>query len=131
LTDATSRSQSTGLSAGAWLNVGSLQYTVPIGAWKLTFSVCLTITSNTATTIIGDVSLSTSASNGDASFAGKIAGYSNSIQISGSVYKEKLVNLASKTIYYLNAMYETGAVTGLYYSNGQENMILRAICDYL
>jgi hypothetical protein len=130
ITDTTERAQ-TNPGNGTWYNLGSMAITIPIGIWKVSYKVGLHGYTNGAG-MTAYSTLSTANNSVDLTcYEYSDAGTSTVFQIVTTVFTEKYLNLASKTIYYLNAKTATGSALGIYFRNNLVKMIIRAVCAYL
>lgn len=134
LTDTTQRTQ-TNPTANTWYNVGSLSLSVPIGVWDLSFGAIPGTTKNPSTVASAFVALSTannSASDGELkgnSYVQVIAS-GNAVYLA-TVSRSKIVALAAKTTYYLNAMTDIASCSALELRNERATASIRAVCAYL
>lgn len=132
-TDTTNRSQATP-TQNTWYNLGSVSLSVPIGAWKLEYSVAFFIGESTAADYVCQTTLSTANnSESDAEFTASgtfpIRGASAS---SGAFIRNgKDVVLATKTPYYLNTRTVESGVDSINNRNSSSPAIIRAVCAYL
>jgi hypothetical protein len=102
--DVTSESQSSPVS-GTWYNIGGLQLSVPIGAWKLSYSTVLVSIKNGINSYIqGTLSTTTTTESNDrwSSFGGSDGATATTNGSYTSVYVENGVSLSAADIYYLN-----------------------------
>lgn len=124
VTDTGNRTQATA-TQNVWYNLGTTnsQISVPIGVWRLRYKVFFYITNNE----VGKVTLSTANNTeSDTSMSGYIFGTMEQL---GS--PENIVNVASKTVYYLNALKAGAGAADLFYYNTYTPMLLEATCAYL
>ena len=122
-TDSTNRSQST-TTRFEWYNIGTAnsQLVVPIGAWRLRYKVILWGGGQD-----GRVTLSTANnSETDRSFTSYMF---DGMAPVGST--ESIVNPASKTTYYLNALRDGATLSTFEYYNTKAAMVIEATCAYL
>jgi len=93
-------------AAGVWYNVGSLNITFPIGLWRVWYSAFIAFLAADVT--LGSVLITLSTANdseSDPYFTVEIAyrqASSGVCNMYGSVSKEKILLLSSKTTYYIN-----------------------------
>lgn len=119
-----------GAGATVWYNIGGNSLTVPIGLWKLSYSLTAQIdtSASSSTSKFLNVAFGNTASSGlpewTASF-GLVSQYFRTF-----VQREGQVLLSNKTTYYLNTMSSDG-VRDLYNLNGSRALILEAVCAYL
>lgn len=132
-TDTTNRSQSTP-TQNTWYNLGSVSLPIPIGSWRLEYSVAFFIGESTASDYVCQTTLST-ANNSEsdteltASSTFPIRGASSS---SGAFFRNsKDVILSAKTTYYLNSRTVESGVDSINNRNSSAPAIIRAVCAYL
>jgi len=93
-------------ATGVWYNVGSLNITFPIGLWRVWYSAFIAFLAENVT--LGSVLITLSTANdseSDPYFTVEIAyrqASSGVCNMFGSVSKEKILLLSSKTTYYIN-----------------------------
>lgn len=129
VTDTTQRTK-TSPTQDAWYysDLGSLNISVPIGAWKLKMCVLgEVVKSSNDVSII--VALST-ANNSASDMELQAVGYGYSIYLV-NLYKEKTVLIAAKTTYYLIAQTGTASVTNIQFRNDLGTLLIEAVCAYL
>jgi hypothetical protein len=139
VTDVTLRSQSS-LVNGTLYNLGSISIAIPIGSWDVRYKVSpiLGLDSN-GSTYSGqlDTTLSTSNnSESDNDFRSRLGYYITSsttaTQFQSTNWVNKILNLVSKTTYYLlTRATAAGENTTLYNDNANVKLIIKAICQYL
>jgi len=118
-----------------WYNVGGLSLTIPIGVWRVYyFSDSQVGNFSSATQFTLSTTLSTT-NNDESDNEFTVMSYVNSaIMLVAPATKEKILNLASKTTYYLNLNtgYWGDSVPGHLYINGEQaTTIIFAVCAYL
>lgn len=114
-----------------WYNLGNVSITIPIGAWKVQYTVITQMNEAVANTYALETTLSTANnSESDNHFSVQVAGYCKIVLVL-SVIKEKNLNLASKTTYYLNTRTINANIDRLYNRGELIPTIIRAICNYL
>jgi hypothetical protein len=119
----------------AWYNIGGRSLTIPIGAWVTTWVDSLGAERGATTGFFDEeVTLSTANnSQSDAEFTANMghipAATSSFLGIQSS--KTKVLNLSSKTTYYLNQRTTAANVANIYSGNGNFNTIIKATCAYL
>lgn len=116
-----------------WYNATNI--VVPIGCWRMQTSYVSSGYKTTATQLVVWSTLSTannSESDADFTSAAQVEGASGTMNFQQLISKEKILDLASKTTYYLNYRTTTASVTEVGI-NGDTRVpvILRAICAYL
>jgi hypothetical protein len=101
---------------------------VPIGVWKLSYKI-VTQAVYTNNTLGNYIALSTT-NNGasDADLETLYYGYS---YLMASIYIEKYLTVAAKTVYYLNSMTGESSVSGIYFRGDLGSTVIRALCAYL
>jgi len=131
LVDATLKDQQNP-TVQAWYNVGSLSLTIPIGIWRVYFFSDTQLSFSSAQEFTLSTTLSTT-NNGCSDTDFKIMSYMTSMAVYVAPHtKEKVLNLAAKTVYYLNLMYWAAAgATHLYVNGESAPTIIKAVCSYL
>jgi len=130
--DAASRSQGTP-TIDTWYNVGTSLLDIPIGAWKVNYQCVCFSYQETVTTINIQTSLSTSNNSvSDADLNGYVAvgGASGTVAVYGTLNREKILLLASKTTHYLIIRPRVSAAT-VDFKGDLAPTIIRAVCAYL
>ncbi len=135
LTDTTSRSQSSP-TQNTWYNLGSLSKVIPIGVWRVSYHVSFYSGKNNTDLNRGRVTLSTannteSDNNFTANTQIQALGTADTLAISVQLYREKWINLTSKTTYYLNALHEEASASTLRFDNDVSPLFIRSVCAYL
>jgi len=132
VSDTTKRSQASPTNT-VWYNLGSLTISVPIGIWKLSYSVIIAPYFAGSTLCDQFTTLSTANnSESDVGFtsASYLQGATGTLFFRATVYREKVLTVASKTSYYLNAK-TTSSSQEIAFENALGTMYLRAVCVYL
>ena len=130
LSDTGDREQSSP-SAGVWYNLGSLSLSVPIGVWNVETKVVIRAELASAGAIAVNTTLST-ANNSESDTDFTTYNYYNSITVNTSfVSVRKVLTLASKTVYYLNARTPSGSITLIRFNGTSAATVIRAVCAYL
>lgn len=133
VSDTTKRTQATPTSA-TWYNLNSTTISIPIGVWKVSYSVVVAPYSGSATSVNQFTTLS--AANNTEDDKGFTSAVSVQQTTSGTtffrstVYREKTLTLAAKTSYYLNAMHNASN-SEITFENGLGTMYLKAVSVYL
>lgn len=131
VTDSTQRTQASP-TQNTWYNLGSISISIPIGFWKVEYKVLArSYRGDISGDNSGEVTLSTannSESNTD--FTTQFSGFSIDYKRS-TLSASSLLNLASKTVYYLNIRTIDTGHDGLDYLNDEFPCIIRATCAYL
>jgi hypothetical protein len=134
LRDSAIRTQSAPVG-GQWYNLGGLSLAVPIGAWILSYAVAVQLNTN-ATAEDVQATLSTGSSTAsDLEFDAwyyAAASSATVIGMIGTLSRQKLVLLAAKTSYFLNARWENSSAVGSIQTRGDEaTTVIQAVCAYL
>jgi hypothetical protein len=118
-------------TSGTWYNVSSISISVPIGLWRLQYEVTVNVTRAVNGGVSGKATLSTA--NNTESDATMTTGIyaTNSAQLVASLSRERIVTLAAKTSYFMNAKTTDASITGIGWSGPDGNTMLRATCAYL
>lgn len=127
VTDSTDATQSSP-TAATWYNLGSIQISIPIGAWRVRYRASLQ-QQNQFFEVLATLS-TTASSAGDAIFGGRNYGGTGGsivVQASGDIV------VSSKTTYYLNAKTSSASVTSISFqgTSGQAATKIIADCAYL
>lgn len=126
-------------TGGTWYNLDSVSISIPIGLWNVMYQCCAYVVgaSGTATNEIR-MTLSTannSQSDNDFSSVQFITTLNTGLTpvVLGSLTRSKPLLLASKTVYYLNAMTGVSGTTSITINGLTTNgsTIIRAVCTYL
>jgi len=126
----TSSNGQTNPTQNTWYNVGTVSLEVPIGVWKLSYSVCITVVGGSNPQIRATLSTANN-SQSDANMTGGSHTIGDSNQDGFAVYREKHLNISSKASYYLNIMTPTGSVTNIYKRGDIGATVIRVVCAYL
>jgi len=118
---------------GTWYysDIGSINISIPIGLWDLTFSCLVTIytPSGVNQKIVAALSTSqTSSSDGQLRSA---VGGQNPVEFMAEINCRKVLDIATKTSYYAILKTDNGGVGFIEYTNNLKNLIIRATCAYL
>ncbi|MBA7540503.1 hypothetical protein ES705_32802 [subsurface metagenome] len=117
-----------------WYNLGSISITIPIGSFIVSYIVCFGSYKATATTITAKCTLSTANnSESDSEFTCRtdMGGASDTLFLRSIGFKSKTLNLATKTIYYINTNTTTTGMGYIYNINQHQTLIIKAVCAYL
>lgn len=137
-TSATTLTQSSP-TASTWYNVGSYAMNVPIGAWDLEYSACISNYKSNAVQAAVSVTFSTSNNSESdvqmSAFADvetAATGVGVNIAVYSPVYRSKPITLSSKTTYYilLATLVASSSALLLYGGAGTGGTITRAKCSY-
>lgn len=132
VSDTSARTQSTP-SASTWYNLGSQSIVLPIGTWNVDYCMygraIITSTFVDMQTTLSTANNSQSDSELTYSINSTLSG--NLAELYGMFARNKVITVASKTSYFLNAETTTTSVTSI---GGLGNMVptvMRAVCAYL
>lgn len=127
VTDANSTQQDSP-TQNTWYNLGSITISIPIGAWKVSYTSYV-YADKTGALVNLSVTLSTANnSESDDEITCRLYGYNT---VGCSVYKEKIISATSKTSYYLNERTTLATVTDIAIAGASAKTIIRAQCAYL
>lgn len=115
-----------------WYNV-SASLTIPIGSWRVEYNATLLADYSTTVTAIAKATLSTTTnSESDTSMTSALSLVGVTDQIANVVTKSRIIDLTSKTTYYL-LCYQTGQspATSILFWGSQAATVIRAVCAYL
>jgi len=127
VTDTTKREQASP-TQNTWYNLGSLSISVPIGVWSLGYYVSSMGYKSAAGIDIKNTLSTANNSESNAKFTHFSSGYqTNCMQCS----RFNIVNLVSKTTYYINTITTTVDVDYINNRNDAATLILRAVCTHL
>jgi len=130
LTDTTDRSQGSPVASTIY-NLGSLFISIPIGAWRVWYSICLQIDKTGVNG--GFAGLSTGASS--YSDLDLVSNVNASGAFTGnSLSKEKSISVTSKTSYFVVSSTSSSGVTTLYNRNNTTSgatLVVEAISEYI
>ena len=120
-------------TANVWYNIGG-SLSIPIGVWRVRYSVIGAYAKASTTDVNFYVSLSTannSASDAEMTgFSAFSTGSSTSLTTQNTISREKTLVVTSKATYYLNFMSDFASGT-LYCQGSLGKTIIKAICAYL
>lgn len=132
VTDSTSRTQATP-SASTWYNLGSQSIVLPIGLWNVDYCAYgRAIITNTFVDM--QLTLSTannSQSDSELTYSINSTLSSNLNELYGEFARNKVIGVASKTSYFLNAETTTTSVTSIGTLGTMLPTVIRAVCAYL
>jgi len=126
-TDTAQRSQTSPV-ANTWYNQ-STSITIPIGAWRAYYTAHIQCSNGNVSDTTYSLTLSTG-NNNESQSSLTTAFRSPSIYAGCSLHTEIFLNLASKTIYYLNMKQDNNA-GGIYIRGDYAKTVIRAECAYL
>lgn len=134
VTDTSNRSQASPVS-GTWYNLGSITISIPIGAWYVDWQAQVANDGGGAeTTGSVNATLSTgSSSETDKEFSAffQVSGLAAAGDVFGWASRQKILNLASKTSYFLNAKTGNATSTSINFRGDISTTVVRAICAYM
>jgi hypothetical protein len=116
-----------------WYNLGNINISVPIGAWRLEYSGYMEAghSGTSYIQIFATLSTSVSSESENKFRTAVLEGASNTTSAGGSVLKSKTVNVSGKTTYYLLfRAYQSGLIY-LRIGGAMQITIIRAVCAYL
>lgn len=130
LIDTTERSQDNPAN-GTYYNLGSLNFSIPIGVWNISYSGLARAQIDTSST--AGVQLGLSTSNNSVSNAGLIGECyaNNTIDTGHLIYREALVSQTSKMTWYVISMTRNFSITKISIRNNIITYIATATCAYL
>lgn len=119
-----------------WYNPGSMSIPIPIGVWRVYYSICIDFLRNPGTAIDMHTSLSTSnSSESDVDFSSTnyMSGASSFMEKFDMIHREKILNLIAATTYFLITRTTGSGMNNLSFlgSSLYGTTIIRAICAYL
>jgi len=116
-------------SPSGWQNLGGISITIPIGVWRVGYWV--TQYPARASGACSQFSTLSKANNteDDKDFTAVVFSLAGSNI--GVSHKEKILNLAAKTVHYLNATSTDGVSAIVFYGGSGGVTIVKAICAYL
>ncbi len=119
-------------TVNTWYNIGNISITVPIGTWRLVYSANFGFDSgSTPQDNWAYITLSTSNNSQDDVNMTSEYGIDPSQQANNTGYKEKFINLTSKTTYYINMMAGASGLVYLYCDSTNAPIVIIAVCAYL
>lgn len=130
VTDNATRTQATP-GQNTWYNLNSNAISVPIGCWRIYYRAMIQASDSTSAGWYVYSTLSTANnSESDTDFTnGFVASNVYFIIMSGTA--EKIIDLSSKTSYYLNLRTTSANLDNMYLRGDLSKTIIRAICAYL
>lgn len=118
-------------TTGTWYNIGSISLVVPIGLWKISFSLMTITTKSSAGALEMYTSLSTANNTqGSGPLTSRISSNAT-IEHGVMTYREDIISVASKTTYYLNGLTNQASTTNLYFDGQTGDLLVKAVCAYL
>lgn len=124
-------------TAGTWYNLGSINIAIPIGVWRVYYQAIAMPQKANTPDLEMYVTLSTANnSQSDFDFTSLFSIYEAAtgganFRTFSLVNREKFLNLASKTTYYLNAKTNISGMITIAFRGDQAPTIIRAVCAYL
>lgn len=135
VTDTSTRTQASP-TVNVWYNIGTTnaQISVPIGKWLLSYNVCAY--ADGASTQPSSVCATLSTANNsesDSTMTGRIHVGTTNTNMLGMIYRERYLDVTTKTTYYLNGMSRTNPTDSINWYNlaGDGPMVIKAVCAYL
>lgn len=128
VTDTSARTQSSP-NGSTFYNLGSVNITIPIGAWIVWYQVEALAVKSTSTLMILTTTLST-ANNSESDSQFSAAAIANDTYLYVTNEKTKCLTLTSKTVYYLNTK-GFGTLDSVGNGNDVIPLVIRARCAYL
>lgn len=136
-TEDTSLRSQTPADISTWYNLGSISIEIPIGVWKVGYSVVLNCSDDSAGDYFIVYSTLSTANNSetDKDFTVKmqmnaqIGANNTSFQINTG--REKILNLSTKDTYYLNGKSSAPSLGDIKFRGNDTPTLIRAVCVYL
>jgi hypothetical protein len=132
-TDTADRTQATP-TVNVWYNVGTSTLAIHIGSWRVYYQVNAGFTNSSGGAVLVSTTLST-ANNSEADKDFSAVSHQNGADqraVFASHFREKLLDLASKTSYYLNIRTTSGNITSIdFYGSTYGTTMIKAVCAYL
>lgn len=119
-----------------WYNLGSISLSIPIGVWRVSYSVyalCISGSSGTISDMASTLSTSNN-SESDINFTSALqsGGAAGTIRTGGQNSRSNTLALASKTTYYLNGKTIRASMDSIsHQSTNSGAIIIEAVCAYL
>lgn len=120
-----------------WYNLGSRSIDIPIGVWNVEYQVNINGFKSGGAVIVDLWSTLSTANNSesDKDFSTNVLHRAPSgtpvEAVAGQVSRQKLLDLSSKTTYYLNAKSVSSSLGSITFPNNTATMFVRAVCAYL
>jgi hypothetical protein len=115
-----------------WYNTGTLSISVPIGCWRLYYEMIFQANETTASSNIVIYSTLSTGNNSESDTEFTSGAHLVTNNMGGApAHKEKNVNIASKTPYYLNIRTGTSGVENIYIRGDIGTTVIRAVNAYL
>ena len=131
VTDSSERSQGSPV-ANTWYNLGSISISIPIGCWWMQYCALLQV--NVSPVGWCNMFSTLSTSNNSESHPAhtlKIGGMSFASNSQSVVLPRTLIDLATKTTYYLNGKIDVTGGTDIYFQGAQQVTKIELVCAYL
>lgn len=130
ISDANDRSQASP-TQNTWYNLGSLSIVLPIGSWETSYAVLAYVVASGSTVSMFTTLSTANNSESDPEFSTQINVGSTGLAI--SVYRRKVLDIASKTTYYLIAKTDQASMTNINFlgTTGKPTTKIRAAFRYL
>jgi hypothetical protein len=132
-TDTSNQTQSSP-TQNTWYNIGSLQISIPIGGWNVSWEASLRPSKAAATSISQFSTLSTTNNSESDSELTKVVscdGASATLVLSMGQKAEKILSVSSKTTYFLNAKSGTASMGSIAHRGDVSATVIKAVCAYL
>jgi len=130
ITDISNRSQGSP-TIYTWYNLGSISINVPIGLWSVGYEVELLVVPGASNADINSTLSTANNSESDFDFTCSMGTSNGLASASNVVSRKKILNLGSKTQYFLNTKTNVANVTTLFNMNSGTKLFIRAVCQYL
>ena len=135
ITDSSDYDQ-TNPTATNWYNPGSLSISLPIGSWRLSYNCLSRVYAGSNYVDIASTLSTTNDSESDADFTTRsfifaAVGLSGLLNFGTTCTKDKLLNVSSKTSYYLNISTIATNMMIITIRGTGSKTIIRAVCAYL
>lgn len=128
ITDVTQRIQVSPVNT-VWYNLGSNLITIPIGIWNVDY--CLDLFTSASSQEINFRSTLSTANNSESSKDWTCwLGHVGTV-LYGTLSRQKILALTSKTPYYLNVGTTAASLTTIREENNNSSLFIRAVCAYL
>jgi hypothetical protein len=129
-TDTSSRTQASP-TATTWYNLGSVSISVPIGCWKLGYTVSVYADRAAAGAVDEFTTLST-ANNSESNASLTNVFYATEVKgLQNQSVKYDIIAVAAKTAYYLNTKTNQSSITSIYNTNNSSALVITAVDAYL
>jgi len=130
ITDTGNRSQATP-TQNVWYNLGSVTISIPIGIWDVDYRVLLCVADTTSISWTVYSTLSTANNSESDKQLTCLSGVDAIIVLYSTSTARKIIELTSKTSYYLNTKTGSANLDNMYNRGDVATTIIRAVCAYL